>query len=97
MFWCQKDEIWLKRNVFINRAFDEIDLPDANLQLVYIRKLKAKKNNFFASVVDVNISSKRLVIEDNQLIKSEKRLALECPYFGDRQIHDDSFYLYDKD
>ncbi|WP_105200896.1 hypothetical protein [Pseudoalteromonas sp. T1lg10] len=90
-------EIWLKRNVFIHRAFDEIDLPDANLQLVYIRKLKAKKNNFFASVVDVNISSKRLVIEGNQLIKSEKRLALECPYFGDRQIHDDSFYLYDKD
>ena len=90
-------EIWLKRNVFINRAFDEIDLPDSSLQLVYVRKIRARKYNFFASVVDINIRNKRLVIEDNQLIKSEKRLVLECPYFGDRQIHDDSFYLYDKE
>jgi len=92
-----KSELWLKQSVFINQQFTDINLPSASLKLVYVRKTARRKNNFFASVVEVTIKDNVLKITNNQVIKSEARLKLECSFFGERNFHNGSFYLYDED
>lgn len=92
-----KSELWLKNQVFLQKTFADIDLPNGQFKLIYVRRLGGKWNNFFSSVVDINIESNVLTIESNKLYKSENRMKADCSFFSDRKLFNGSFYLYDKE
>ncbi len=91
-----ESELWLKNSVLKNAYISDIDLSDGLFTLLYVRKLFGKKNNFFASVLEVALLNGNLTIVTSKVIKSEKRLQMQCKFLGNRKIFNDSFYLFDK-
>jgi hypothetical protein len=73
-----------------------IKLPNCELILVYIRKLKGKQDNFFSSVVKISITNNLLTIESHQIIKTESRLQFNCSFLQGIELYNQSFYLFDK-
>lgn len=90
-------ELWLKERVFQYKRLEDIALPDCKLTLVYIRKILGKKDNFFASVVDMVVKDKILIIKSHQILKTEKRLQHYFPLLKNRTLYNESFYMLDKE
>ena len=90
-------ELWLKERVFQYERLENIALPNCKLTLVYVRKLLGKKDNFFASVVDIVIKDKTLIIKSHQILKTEKRLQHYFPLLKNRTLYNESFYMLDKE
>lgn len=94
-----KTELWLKEGVFSHKELS-IELDDSKLTLIYIRKPSNKKfgkGNFYASVTNVTITDHKLFINESQILKSESRLLLACPYLKHRpSLHNNSFFIFDR-
>ena len=88
-------ELFLKESIFYHKKIEDVKLPDCKLRLVYIRKLKRKQNNFFSSVVNIRIHNYSLIIESNEIIKTENRLKFYCHFLKDIKLYNQAFYIFD--
>lgn len=93
-------ELWLKEGVFRAKAFSGINLPDAKLKAVFVRRTGAKRSQLFrASVVDITIKKQRLRIDRFAILTSEEAFWSHLSAFSfrrDKKIHNDTFLLFDK-
>lgn len=93
-----KTELWLKGKVFFDKCIEEIDLPDCQLTLVYVRILgRGRYKKTYSSVVHLSVLTGKLTINSQQNHASEERLRFDCPFLEKRKLFNDSFYMFDKE
>lgn len=93
-----KTELWLKEKVFFDKSIGEVNLPDCQLILVYIRKPGGRwSKKIYASVVHVSVIYEKLVIKSQEVYNSESKLRFYCSFLRSRKnLYNDSFYIFDE-
>lgn len=93
-----KTELWLKGKVFFDKYIEEIDLPDCQLTLVYIRMPGGRwSQKMHSSIVRLRVLNGTLTINSQQNHASEQRLRFDCPFLEKRDLYNDSFYMFDEE
>lgn len=88
-------ELRLKNSVFLEKqlTLNEV-VGNGDYELVYIRR---PEGLMYASVTDVSIQGKKILINKQSVIDDEDELVFLCRYLDNmEQLRNDSFYIYDK-